>query len=287
MPRLSRPVDLSSEVIRRLEHELYRARTTVLDLLPKHARATIHYHSCVTIEDTQHWVPDLAADLIDIAEPLPSHPAFPTLRAVCPLCGSGSSSVGAEGFALPEGLRMHLEGTGRASWCDVVQVAFGLAQDEWATQFHAPGSAARADFERKLQERRRKEIQYQLHPFHAPRLIDEGMLFRSVRDAAGLAWVADRLRELGFKTVGTAKARAFVRETNEAVVYADPREQGAIGFNVFRKPIREGLSRFQQRHVPIATFRMPDTRKNDLDGTWSRAAAEAVRSITPTLRLVE
>jgi hypothetical protein len=54
-------------------------------------------------------------------------------RAYCPLCGESADNIyDTKGFAFPEGLTRHLEGSYNARRCDVTKAAFALALEHVA-----------------------------------------------------------------------------------------------------------------------------------------------------------
>jgi hypothetical protein len=60
-------------------------------------------------------------------------------RALCPMCGGGSSSGYAPGFSLPEGLSRHLMGRGNSLRCEVMVAAFQLWDSEHGERVRAGG----------------------------------------------------------------------------------------------------------------------------------------------------
>src|SRR5712664_2242887 len=98
--------------LRRLREELYRARRTVIDLMPERIRLVLDtYISCASMAGFLEWKNNTSERLLDLCEPwTPRGIEGGSLssRARCPLCGGGSDSAyGAEGFAFPEGLLRH------------------------------------------------------------------------------------------------------------------------------------------------------------------------------------
>ncbi|WP_431107551.1 hypothetical protein [Variovorax paradoxus] len=278
---------MSEELIRRLKDELFEARHAVIELMPPAVRSVLDSHyRCVTAEDTYTWFEDVVDDLIELAEVLPPVPFYFGQRANCPLCGCGPDSPYDKGFALPEGLRMHLQGKGNARQCSAMRAAFGLARSHWDEKFHPRWSPEHEAAQAKVKARRGKEIQYLISPHVAPRLVDEGMYPGQVRDAESLAWAEARLVELGFQYQAETRVRAYIRETPNACVYADPRQSGSISFAVLLKPIQKGLSRSEGRRVPIGSFRILDGRKKDLENKFAAEVASAVKELAPPLKLV-
>lgn len=278
------------ETINLLREELWEARHTLCDSLPEQVQKVLRtYYDCVTLEDTYAWLHDVADDLIDLAEPLPRGHFHLGDRACCPLCGDGSSTPYEEGFALPEGLRMHLEGKGNARQCSILKQMWGLAQYHWDGTFHPRGTKAHEDMQAQLKLRRNKEVQFLVSPYLPPRLNNEGMYPGQVRDAKSLAATETRLAAMGFQSSTQERVRSYTKETANAVVYADPRKQRAISFTVVLKPVRSELRRWESRRVPVRHFGMPDSWKRDLEKKLDEAFSEAVKELMPmaVLKLVQ
>lgn len=113
--------------INRLQNELYMARSTILELMPLEVRQAFHeYENCKSRENA-YQLRQLTIDkLIEIAGADPEKRMRDILnlgdRAYCPLCGgSARSTYGEEGFALPEGLKRHLEGSYNSQRCFVFE----------------------------------------------------------------------------------------------------------------------------------------------------------------------
>lgn len=279
--------DFSEETIRRLKDELFEARHAVIELMSPGVRSVLDSHyRCVSAEDTYAWFEDVMDDLIELAEALPPVPFYFGQRANCPLCGCGPNSPYDEGFALPEGLRMHLQGKGNARQCSAMKAALALARSHWDDKFHPRWSPEHEAAQAKVKARRGKEIQYLISPHVAPRLLDEGLYPGQVRSLEGLNWAETRLVELGFQSSTKAKVRAYILETPNAAVYADPRQTGAISFAVLLKPIQEGLRRWEIRRIPVGGFRIPDGWKKDLESKLEAAIAASVKELLPPLKLV-
>jgi hypothetical protein len=55
-------------------------------------------------------------------------------RAICPLCGDDSNNpFSIRGFAVPDGLLRHLEGSHNAIQCPVFEIACALARERFRT----------------------------------------------------------------------------------------------------------------------------------------------------------
>lgn len=99
--------------IRRLEDELYRARRTILDLLPPDIKEVVdRFWHLKTRREAHDWHTAVADAVIALPWPFAEETRYSGTRAYCPLCKSGTSSPYEEGFKLPDGLRKHLLGEG-------------------------------------------------------------------------------------------------------------------------------------------------------------------------------
>ena len=166
-----------------LKGQLYLARHAMLQMVSEDAQDILRsYLDCVRLEDTHHWVHQISEELIRLAEPLPRLQQLqPEDRAKCPLCGEKAETADARGFALPDGLRRHIEGTHEVRQCCVIGAALGIAEFHWDRTFGPRGSEARETRHKTLEARREKEVQFKVHP-HAPaRLLDEGLWKWEVR----------------------------------------------------------------------------------------------------------
>ncbi len=113
-----------------LKQKLERARIVAFALMKPSVRGLIETCTDVrTREEACAWRYRIVDKIIDKAKARPSG-YFSELRANCPLCGYGGSSwYQADGYKMPDGLRMHLLGSGRASECDIMMLAFEAAID--------------------------------------------------------------------------------------------------------------------------------------------------------------
>jgi len=125
------------EEVRKLKEDLYLARRTVIEIVGDEAgRILSSYHSRMKESEFEYesaggtmvgrWLRSIVDDVLKLAKP---RPMFDGDRALCPLCGGGSQSPYATGFAFPEGLRRHLLGEYNSHKCAVMAVAGGLAVD--------------------------------------------------------------------------------------------------------------------------------------------------------------
>jgi len=125
--------DLESEV-RRLESDLYMARRTILEMTPEPLRKELeNYIGCKTFDEAYRWRVAAVERILELVQPQPAREmgdhSGGADRALCPLCGGGSQSpYGGRGFAYPEGLKRHLEGSYNSHQCAVMEAVSGLCR---------------------------------------------------------------------------------------------------------------------------------------------------------------
>ena len=106
--------------IERLREDLSMARRTVLQLVPDQFRSILDsYFDCLSHEQYVKWRRGTADRIVELAMARPSEEmgslAGESPRANCPLCGDDSNNpFGIKGFAVPDGLLRHLEGSHNA-----------------------------------------------------------------------------------------------------------------------------------------------------------------------------
>jgi hypothetical protein len=231
-----------AERIKRLEHELYQVRQTIIHLMPENIRAILWgYRDCTDRAATHRWEDEAADQLIELAHVLTSEEgSYWWERAYCPLCRDGSTSPYQSGFAVPEGLRRHLVGWGNVRQCDVTAAVMALARAYWDDKFGAAERAEETEKQALVANRKKTETLYVIDPTGEPQLIDEGLGFLAFGDTARseseLSWAEQRLSDLGFQTSHEGNVRCYTSERGDFVVYADPRVKGKITFSVFKKP---------------------------------------------------
>src|SRR5690606_27369685 len=92
---------------------------------------------CKTRKQAYDWHYKAIETILESVSPMPPEKmgdnSAGNPRAYCPLCrGSSNNISGLEGFAYPEGLRRHLEGSFNARKCDVMKAALALALEHVA-----------------------------------------------------------------------------------------------------------------------------------------------------------
>src|SRR5262245_47107015 len=106
MRRKSPPRDAEIEALRQ---RLFWCRRAVLAALAPEAREILDGHSKFEhAEEVWEWRKGVVDRVTGLAAPFSSGPN--KARAYCPLCGEGTSSPYAVGFAYPDGLQRHLIG---------------------------------------------------------------------------------------------------------------------------------------------------------------------------------
>lgn len=129
--------ELQGEV-KRLQRELDFARDAVLLMLPQDMFQILGgYHHCKTRAEVRDWFDKAIDTIVACAERKPAHEMRASSfdsgadRALCPLCGGSATSIygDVKGFAYPDGLRSHLQGSFNARQCVVTKVASDAALD--------------------------------------------------------------------------------------------------------------------------------------------------------------
>jgi hypothetical protein len=280
------PPDERDKKIARLECALYLARSRILELCPERFHDSLQsYRFCKTRAESHRWENEVTEKILDGAELLPEdrHSQIFGRRAYCPLCRRGSSSPYEKGFSYPEGLRRHLVGYGRTHACAVMEAVMELARDRWHDQFSAGEAEEEKLKAQKQAERRNSEPLYRLGPKDDPVLLDEGFLWRGVRQPDGpefsLRWAEERLASLGFQMNSDGMTRSYTKSVKhgdrELIVYADPRQVGHISFRVFDP----AGPRRRQLRSPAAAFEIRDSWKNRLDEKVAAGVAAALAVI--------
>jgi hypothetical protein len=84
---------------------------------------------CKSYDEFCRWDGEIIEQILALAEPDPeiTSPFSLSERAYCPLCKDGGSALYEKGFALPIGLKRHLEGYGSMRRCVVFNAARRMA----------------------------------------------------------------------------------------------------------------------------------------------------------------
>ncbi|QSA97069.1 hypothetical protein [Methylococcus sp. EFPC2] len=265
------------EEIARLKSDLWMARSTIINLMPAEFGGLLRgYYSCASRQDGHRWMDGVVDELIEQAGHS-AHPSdmFGERRAMCPLCGQGSSSPYVEGYSLPEGLRRHLVGWGNQR-CVVMETVSHLAQDHWDEKFASAEEEALSASKAAELQRRKTETLYRVSPGSEPKLLDEGSYAWSPpRSPEQLAFAAERLKSLGFQCLTDNNVQTWVDEQADYVVYADPRQAGRLEFEVWRKPLPKRMAP-NSRHRMAGRFHLLDSWKKDLLEKYSHRVTQGL-----------
>ena len=274
---------LQDDTIRRLEDELWSARHAIMNLaldqfhevlkgydLVRGARRTIETRS-----DLYQWRRDLYDSVIGAAERIERPPRKNSWmyehRIACPLCRSrGSGAFGMDGWKLPGGLEMHLDGTGNTEHCSVTKAAYRLMLDQHREKFAAVELAER----QQLAERKKTEPVVRINPDEAPELLFEPRYsFEKYRTPEQLVMIEDRLREIGFEIERNDNVVAYrLTHGDKWMVLADPRKHGRIDFKLFKRSgkhqwrgLRRGPRSFHLRETKTWLEKFPEHLKAALE----------------------
>lgn len=262
-----------AERVKRQEQTIERLRWDLVHLAPDEFRDLLHsFFRCENRVDAHRWEGEVAEKIADQTTPLwnPELAAQGQARAHCPLCRGGATNYyGNEpGFKLPEGLRRHLVGFGKSAQCVVMRAASEIARDHWHEKFHEGEQRAALQAHALKQQRLRSETVYVLGPTDTPVLLDDNSSsWRPARppgqEAPGFGWAEQRLADLGFQAMANGTSLAYTktvtRGSKELIIYADPRNVGAIKFRVF-----DTKARGQKRGKALSWFEIQDRLKNNL-----------------------
>jgi hypothetical protein len=237
-----------------LKQELYETRSYIIGLMaPEIREKLMSYHGCENWKDLFEWERSVIQFVVERTVLIPKA-SDSEKRAHCPLCGSGGNSS-ADGYVIPRGLEFHLNDRSERS-CPVMKAAWHLAHDDLKPKLDEADLRANE----LLASRRKAELVFLVNPFEQPKLIEEGLLSKSPRDWGGLTTAEAQLSILGFALSISGNVKSYKLESNVYLAYADPRQQGQIRIDVYRKPLPK--YRTAAKHK---TFFMSDW-ENELDG---------------------
>jgi hypothetical protein len=144
MPRYRSGTDDRDERISRLEEELSITRYALLELIEPELRSVLNaYVYCDSRDDLFAWRRWAVQRLLESADKRTGQEVGDYLgnfRALCPLCGDGPSTAYVTGFAFPDGLERHLEGSHNQHQCGVFRVAVALARESTGSARYHPRS---------------------------------------------------------------------------------------------------------------------------------------------------
>lgn len=270
----SPPIDPRDEEIKALRRELSNLRHDLIRLQPQEiADLLTSYHACTTRAQWGKWRRDTVEAVIERATLDPALASYPGIekRAVCPLCGDGTSAFGARGgFAYPGGLERHLTGYGNMHQCTVLDTAFKLS----AEYLHETLLASdRAEKEHE-QERRQSEPMVRHAAQTPPAFLYQTEWRGPARGEAKMDEAEQRLRDLGFEIIVEGNVRTYRLVQDDWLVLADPRVANKIEFEVtsLSKPKKK------PRHWRANTFYMLDSYALDIPGKFRKRLQEAIDS---------
>jgi hypothetical protein len=238
---------LRDDTIRRLEDELWHARNTIINLAPVQFHEILGGYDVVggarrtieTRQDLYQWRRDLRDAVIEAAERIEQPPRenswMQEHRVACPLCRSrGSGAFGIDGWKVPGGLEMHLDGAGNAEHCSVTKTAYRLMLDQHREKF----AAAELAEKQQLAERKKTEPVVLIDPDEAPELLFEPRYsFEKYRTPEQLAVIEDRLCEIGFEIERNGNVVTYrLMHGDKWMVLADPRLDDRIQFKLSSVP---------------------------------------------------
>ncbi len=139
-----------------LEEDLSMARRAILELVPEIYAEILSAYPDESVKHAYDWLREVVEAILDrIEETLDPHekivlvqaPYDPDLllrpfrpsRLPCPLCRRKPQTVGAIGFAFPDGLRRHLLGDYNATMCPVTNAAKELCNERLHSEFRFIG----------------------------------------------------------------------------------------------------------------------------------------------------
>jgi hypothetical protein len=222
------------DTIAYLQSELDQARETIIRLMPEEIQHLFHsYWHCKSKIDTYRWEANLIEQIIKRSIIIPTPNSYFNDRAQCPLCGAESSSLYERGFAVPEGLRRHLGGSGNTSRCNVMHAGLALARNYWDIQ----ESKWNAEEKALTNKRRDSETLFVTSYMGSPQLIDSGLHFNPVRTPESLALAEKRLIKIGFLIHSKGRVRSYTLEKDNFLIFADPRSERHIEFIIYKKPL--------------------------------------------------
>ena len=260
----------TEDIIKRLESELYSARSIILNLLPMELHELLSsYYSCQSITESKQWERMVIEKLLDyVAEKftdnediIPYNPRMRRERAKCPLCGSGPQGGYEESFAFPEGLRRHFEGYGNTMSCSVLEHIHSMAREYFRHTFAEQVRIEKEQASAILKARRENENLYVVEPDSEPKLIDEissCFLYGTCRDEEQLKWAEVRLKDLGVEKIVDGRVISYVYSDDEICVYANPLKQKNIGFQAYKVPLKK------RSNTVCHHYQLQDRLKNGL-----------------------
>lgn len=247
-----------SERIEKLKDELFSARCLIINLMPTDLRTILNsYSMSKLIVHPQDWLLSTSEEIAMSTRAMEEHSNTYNARASCPLCGDGTNSPSESGFALPTGLQRHLEGYGNMARCGVMDAAYEVAKTWFLHRLKAKSMIEAFEKLRELEERKKTEPLFRTGPRTSELAADD--IWRP-RDLNQQIWAEERLRNLKFRKNVEENCTSFTRHFKDWVVYADPRQLGAISFFVYSSTQPE-----QRPDKPLRRFQLRDDWKHNLE----------------------
>ena len=205
--------------------------------------------------------------MIAAAEPFEPVDRWGQSQVACPLCRSrGRGAFGMDGWKLPTGLEMHLDGGGRTSRCPVAEAAWQLIRDRHHEKFAAADLAEA----QQLALRKQTKSVVLIDPDREPELLFD--FHETCRTPEQLAAVEDRLREIGFEIERNGNVATYrYLYGDKWMVLADPRKQNRVEFNLFKRSSKREWKRRDNWHEPYL---------NDKFNKWPEKFREGLKTAT-------
>lgn len=156
--------------------------------------------------------------------------------------------------------------------------AMELARDYHREKFQVLEEAKRAE---RLAERARRmetETLFIIGPSQAAELRDEHIGFGSqARTDDDLRWAEERVANLGFAMTNEGRKRSYTKQSDEWIIYADPRPRGLVSFRVFKRAKRANRSAKIVWETPYREFKLQDSWKVDLIKKFDARLSKALK----------
>lgn len=273
-------IHLEEGMFLRLKGELQTAREAVVEMLSPELQALFAgFYSCQSRAEISELLKKMAESLIANADSDAHEERLLGIRyAKCPLCRRGAGSSPFQAFVIPEGLRRHLQGDCNAHTCTVMETIRLWAREIGNQKFSALEREQREAEQKEIDRRRQAETLYVVSPFREAELVDEWGCFGSgVRGIDGFSWAESRLRLLGFDQKVAGSTISWIDERAECFVYADPRCDGRIDFEVWTKPLPKKINSRSKNRCPEGRFFLLDSWVNNLMEKYEKRLFNVLR----------
>lgn len=134
MPKKPFPSDNRDAEIRALKASLYASRSAIIDLVPEALRTILEAsYFCASRNDVYEWESWAVEQLLSAAQIRENSemgvPEGSSFRAYCPLCNGSSQGSYSLGYAMPTGMKRHLEGSSGSRRCSIFAAAMDMRLD--------------------------------------------------------------------------------------------------------------------------------------------------------------